>query len=845
MIPAELTNLSQWICWRLEPDPKGGKPRKVPYGPKSGRKASVTSPDDRGTLAEAQAAKETYLFAGIGFVFTAGCGVIGVDIDHCIEQDGSLNEAATAILSKYPTYTEISPSGTGLHLFYRGTEMPATGNRNSKTSVEMYADARYFTMTGNQLTGSPDDIRDGAEALAWIHQTYIARKKAKKERGAENAVLPASPLTDAELLEKAKAAKNGDEFTALYEGRWEGTFGSQSEADLSLCCSLAFWSGKNVEQMDRLFRQSKLFRPKWDEVHSSDGMTYGQKTIALAMERTEKMYISPGSLGISEINGRYVRQRGNAISPITNFIVEPIELLETEDETQMTCDMVTIFGERFRQVLFTSDFSTVLRFKSVLNKRTISLSFSGSEGDLEMFKVYLSSLNWQRKKGVRASGLYERDGQWLFVDKAGAFSGDGQPVVDLVQVEHDSFISSTLPDHSAATADEIRRIGPCLVKYNEPAKAITVLAWISGCFVKEILRGAGIKYPHLYLIGEAGSGKSTTLERVIEPIFGVSRVIAAPQVTSFTLMKEASSSNLFPQILDEYKPSKIDKGRIAALSSHFRDSYDTHEGFRGRMNLTQVSYELLAPLVVAGEEAPEEPSIRERGLELMFSKVDLTDPVSMEAFRQITKEKQTLTKTGRLLLNTALTLSTETVTSWHTEAVSLFNEKFPTRVINNLACCFVGLRVLEAALQRISLTWRDVFPFSLETCAECLEKGAFEYLLDGRTSNKTVVEQTLEIMDRMGLTDEECKFIDKKQVALFFKGFYDRFTRYIRENAITAEYLQYGQFMKQLRKSELFLESKVVRFGQGGTKRAVLLDFEKMKEKCDVDGFLKSDVASL
>ena len=151
--PKELAALPQWICWRLEPDPKSEKPRKVPYDPKTGRKASSTNPQTWATLAEAEAARAKYLFTGVGFVFTEAGGIVGVDIDHCKKEDGSWNEVASAILSKYPSYTEISPSGTGLHIFYRGA-MPGKGNKNSQSAVEMYAAARYFTMTGNQLDGT-------------------------------------------------------------------------------------------------------------------------------------------------------------------------------------------------------------------------------------------------------------------------------------------------------------------------------------------------------------------------------------------------------------------------------------------------------------------------------------------------------------------------------------------------------------------------------------------------------------------------------------------------------------------------------------------------------------------
>jgi len=82
-------------------------------------------------------------------------------------------------------------------------------------------------------------------------------------------------------------------------------------------------------------------------------------------------------------------------------------------------------------------------------------------------------------------------------------------------------------------------------------------------------------------------------------------------------------------------------------------------------------------------------------------------------------------------------------------------------------------------------------------------------------------------------------------VALYFKGFYDRFTRYIRENAITVEHLQYNQFMKQLKKSELFLEYRTVRFGNGDPKLAAVLDYKAIQEVCDVDGFLKAQAAAI
>lgn len=840
--PQELAALRQWICWRLEPDPKGERPRKVPYDPKTGRKASSTNPETWATLPEAMRAQTKYLFTGVGFVFTEAGGIVGVDIDHCRNEDGTFTEAAQAILDKYPSYTEISPSGAGLHIFYRGV-MPDKGNKNSATGVEMYASARYFTMTGNRLEGTPEVIADGAQALPWIHENYIARKQVRKRKAKKAARRVV--LSDEQVLEKARTAQNAEDFTVLWEGRWQDKFASQSEADLALCCALAFWTGRDKEQMDRLFRQSALFREKWDKVHHADGATYGEETLEQAIARTENVYSPGGELGVFEANGRYMRERGENVYPLTNFVVHPLEMLVAEEEAQMTCDAATMYGETFRLTFMTADFASAQKFKAVLNKRTISLSYMGSDGDLEVLKTYLAGLEWQVKRGVKALGLYERDGRWTYVDRSRAFAAGGEEVADMVQMEKCASIETALPEHPPISAERLMELGAPLLSYNEPAKTVTVLAWCAGCFVKEMLRAAGVKHPHLFLIGEAGSGKSTTLERVILPIFGRSRVVAAPQVTGFTLMKDAASSNLFPQALDEFKPSKIEKNRLAALYNHFRDSYDGHEGVRGRADQTQATYALLAPLVVAGEESPDEPAIRERGMELLFSKRDLKDPAARQAFGRLSAMQGALTEMGRALLDTALTLNTATARQWFDEALPLFNGRLPSRVVNNLACCMAGLRLTEAMCNRLGLSWGQVFPVGLDACAKHLEYAAREYLLDGGESNKSVVEQTLEVMDRMTVSPEYCAFSkDGKEVAFLFARFYDQYTKYRRDHAIYGECLPYNQFIKQVKKSDLFVGYKTARIGPG-TPKAYVLNYELIRQRCDVTGFLGTDVPPL
>ncbi len=97
-----------------------------------------------------------------------------------------------------------------------------------------------------------------------------------------------STLSD--LIARASRARNGARFARLFAGTWEGDHASQSEADLALCASLAFWTGKDADQIDSCFRQSGLFRPKWDERHYGNGRTYGEETIAKAIAGCTQVY---------------------------------------------------------------------------------------------------------------------------------------------------------------------------------------------------------------------------------------------------------------------------------------------------------------------------------------------------------------------------------------------------------------------------------------------------------------------------------------------------------------------------------------------------------------------------
>ncbi|MCL2071168.1 MAG: DNA primase [Oscillospiraceae bacterium] len=849
--PTDLTALPQWVGYKLEPD-KTGRVCKIPYNPHNGKKASSTDSQTWGTFEQAVHARELYNFSGIGFVFTEDCGIVGIDIDHCLDSDGNSNAIAADIIARLPpTYIEFSPSKTGLHIFLKGT-LPKGGNRNSATGVEIYSNARYFTMTGNRHPNCVDSIADDNGVLAWIHSTYVATPKLEKSPKKQSATtfdpLTITQIPDDKVLEMARKSKDGGAFDKLYSGDWQGAYKSQSEADFALCCKLAFWTGKVESQMDRLFRQSGLMREKWGIAYS-DGLTYGAKTILNACNATTAVYtakphVKPTSQNKSQEifveGGCYFRRKGDKFYQITNFTVNPDVMIISDDEAQLTCEFVTEGGEKFPQALLSSDFSTLAKLRGVLNKNTIALSFMGGESDLELFKIHLYSLKWTKKRGVKAIGIYPRSkaGKLIFVDTTGAVGVGGRRVTDTVQMERFKVLESNILNADLITVDALRTLSVHILNYNEPAKTIPILAWVCGCFIKPHLRRVKIKFPHLFAIGEAGSGKSNTLERIIQTIFSRTKVTASGQVTAFTLMRESNSSNIFPQAFDEFKPSKIDRNRLNWLYNHFRDSYDCHEGVRGRADQTAVTYDLLAPICVVGEESPEESAIRERSIELLFSKRDISqNSEQRDSFIWLTQNEKTLNALGRSLLDSTLDTTVAEVEQWFIEGKEFFASGLPLRVLDNLCCLYAGLCLLRKLCGRLNLPW--VFPFDIDSCTKYIEFAAKEYLLDGGLSNKSIVEQAFEVMSRMPLKHgNDYIFENNNQfLCLHLAGIYDKYTRYRRDCAILGEVLTYSQFKKQLQFSEFFVEkNRTKRFGDE-TKKVWIIDFHKLFQQCDVAGF--------
>jgi len=280
-IPAELRALPQWVLWRIEE--RGGKHTKVPLQVRApSTRASTTDPATWATFPEAceafEKAREHGQADGLGFVFSREAGIVGIDFDHCRtagEWDAEVLKLALAVGS----YTEVSPSGKGLHVFAFGS---IPGNRNRRGNVEIYEHGRYFTVTGAHLDGTPTTVEKAAPGSIEALYAAIAGEADPTPGPLAPPSRTATP-TDEEVLERCRRAKNSEKFERLWAGDTSG-YPSGSEADLALCSILAYQAGGDFGTVDRLFRRSGLWRPKWDERHGR--FTYGERTLSKAVSET-------------------------------------------------------------------------------------------------------------------------------------------------------------------------------------------------------------------------------------------------------------------------------------------------------------------------------------------------------------------------------------------------------------------------------------------------------------------------------------------------------------------------------------------------------------------------------
>lgn len=477
-VPAELKEVKQWVGYFTKPRADGGK-NKYPVNPKTLTAAKCNDPTTWGTVEEAIASLgkigqtrvqeghewKTLLGPLEGIGLELANGICGVDIDHAIT-DGEPSRTLLDIVETMDSYTELSPSGEGVHVLFKG-EIPE--GRNKYNDVEMYQKGRFFTVTGN-VFGMLKPLNERTAPAKKVHTKYLA--EAEKATTQEKVTAPAIPtsLSDVELLRKAMNAKNGDRFKALWSGDISGNNGDHSGADMALCNLLAYWTNGDAYRIDDLFRQSGLIREKWDR--KTGNTTYGKMTIDAVLSDFIP-YVGETHSEVFNLHSDEKMTPSAATPGAVNKNESFTELYQSELDKTISLDPQPDVISRYLEEKFTAD---IERFKTFKGRKTGFYNLDAESGGLY--------------PGLYAIGAISSLGKTTFTHQIGdqlAEQGDHVLFFSLEQNRLEmvtkslSRRSARIDRKNAVSAIDIRSgnisdaVGLAMEAYSETAKLMNVI----------------------------------------------------------------------------------------------------------------------------------------------------------------------------------------------------------------------------------------------------------------------------------------------------------------------------------------------------------------------------------
>jgi hypothetical protein len=246
----ELKLQKRWLLWRLETIQGKDKPTKVPRQP-NGHKASLLNPKHLHTYAELVPFLPDFSGIGLALGLVDGVFVGGVDIDACCDSvTGAFTPESRQVVIGLDSYSEFSPSGTGCHIWVIADGLPGPGLQKpfpGCKQVEVKGQGYYHTFTGRHLRKTPPTLEYRQEQITTLYNRVAAIAKPGK-----TSLVIAVPQSEEERFQK------------LWAGDTSAHNGDHSSADFALCILLAKKHNCNAFKVDSAFRESGLYREKWE-----------------------------------------------------------------------------------------------------------------------------------------------------------------------------------------------------------------------------------------------------------------------------------------------------------------------------------------------------------------------------------------------------------------------------------------------------------------------------------------------------------------------------------------------------------------------------------------------------
>lgn len=561
---------------------------------------------------------------------------------------------------------------------------------------------------------------------------------------------------------------------------------------------------------------------------------------------------------IWERGNSYIASRGDRNpKEITNFVMRPINGIQAENAYFMDVEFTLGGTEKLEAKLNGNDFSNANAFKRAIKKiRGIDMWYKGNDEDLENIQSYMVSKysNYNHCRGVNCIGLYQHNGQWVYVGMEDSIDRKGCKIDAIISVVNDNrALNSHITNTEMITGKELEKLASSLLKFNTLERTASILGWCCACFFKERLRQKNIKFPHLVMEGAAGSGKSETLEKIIQPLFGlIGSGIACSGITKFSNLKTTSSSNTLPVVFEEYKPHRMGKTIVEIMSAIVRDTYDCHTEIKGRQDLSVANFTRTSPLCIVGEAGFNESAARERIVDVQFAISDRT-PMHTEYFKKMEENRPLLERLGKSMLMFALNMPDDELDELILKSKVFRGLNLKSRVELGLSNLYLGILLLKNLFEAYYLDFESTIGYSTDAIREALINNTSN-TMDESGGIGSAVDSIIRKFDIMALKHrikENDTFLldnNKGELCLRVNLIYDEFTKFVKEFDIQdIDVLPVGDFTKQLRKEAYFKcydlrKFKITENGICTEKRikCYVLDLKKLNENLSLEAFAEN-----
>jgi len=517
--------------------------------------------------------------------------------------------------------------------------------------IEMYSNKRFFTMTGDVLPGYPRTVENRQDELIAIYTEVFGpveadatkdRRKGKDEAQDkpvdqnQDGTTQAAELPDEIIIARMLGSASADRIEALFiRGDISGYGGDDSGADQAFCNYLAFWTGKNKTQMDRIFRQSKLYRPKWDEKRGRQ--TYGKGTIDKACKDTTEVYqpdtppyvgeialptglrlwadnLSPGVPGVDKNGITYHREektnKNGAPVYVKAKMCDGYAFIseETRDETGEASFTVEGRGSNDGHV-----FKFDITGRDFSDKRKLKAALVAHFGALNRIRELTGETIQSVTLGVKKLTLVKST-RWI----------DGRLAIPgLDSVEFKFSLSPRVPADLSTGEGGEGLAALRLIFETWPAEKATIL--IAADLASPVC-GRWFKGDRfgLAMVGTTGRGLKTEMLKALLAIYGAGFLSEETLLrwgdgaTTNAMLSIASACGCLPTGVDNYKathrdgPSKFVSMVHTVLEGRERERLNRNAELRE-------TREYASTLIVTGEDLPEEASTVARLLPLEWS----------------------------------------------------------------------------------------------------------------------------------------------------------------------------------------------------------------------------------